>query len=404
VAGAVETEGVLGVQDADMTLDGTANGAPMPSMYDLTDANGDYMFPNALPLASSYTVAPEKNDNHGNGVSTFDLVLISRHILGLEPLNTPYKMIAADANNSKSITTFDIVELRKLILGIYNELPNNESWRFVDAAYQFPNPSNPFTATWPEAISVAAIQSSELDDNFVGVKVGDVNGSALPNNLVHADDRTAGTLLFDLEDRTVAQGEEVAVTFRAAEKVLGYQFTMNTAGLEVLDIASATENLTADNFAVFAADNALTTSFDGTTQSEFTVRFKATRAGKLSELLGVSSRITRAEAYSLNGDKLDVAFRFSGNTIAGVGFELYQNQPNPFVSKTLIGFHLPQAGEATLSVYDETGRLLYQTTGDFAKGYNALAIDRAQVNTAGMLYYKLEMGELSATKKMIQSK
>ncbi|MBK7937144.1 MAG: hypothetical protein IPJ82_08605 [Lewinellaceae bacterium] len=100
-------------------------------------------------------MTPTKDDNPLNGVSTYDLVLISKHILGLEPLNSPYKMIAADANKSNSITTFDIVEIRKLILGIYNELPNNTSWRFVDKDYVFPQPTNPFATTFPETKSVA---------------------------------------------------------------------------------------------------------------------------------------------------------------------------------------------------------------------------------------------------------
>ncbi|MBX2891105.1 MAG: hypothetical protein KF734_09285 [Saprospiraceae bacterium] len=111
-------------------------------------------------------------------MTTFDLVLISRHILGLEPLDSPYKMIAADANKSNSITTFDVVELRKLILGIYNELPQAPSWRFVDKAFVFPSPANPFSIQFPETISIPP--SSEQD--FYGIKVGDVNGTALPND------------------------------------------------------------------------------------------------------------------------------------------------------------------------------------------------------------------------------
>jgi len=34
------------------------------------------------------------------------------------------------------------VEIRKLILGLYTDLPNNKSWRFVDHAFVFPNPNN----------------------------------------------------------------------------------------------------------------------------------------------------------------------------------------------------------------------------------------------------------------------
>ena len=62
-----------------------------------------------------YRIVPYKNDDPLNGVSTFDLVLINKHILGVELLNSPYKMIAADANKSNYISTFDIVELRKLL-------------------------------------------------------------------------------------------------------------------------------------------------------------------------------------------------------------------------------------------------------------------------------------------------
>jgi hypothetical protein len=60
------------------------------------------------------------------GVSTLDLVDMQKHLL-IKPLSSPYKMIAADANNSKSITAIDLIEMRKLILGIYAELPYNTS-------------------------------------------------------------------------------------------------------------------------------------------------------------------------------------------------------------------------------------------------------------------------------------
>jgi hypothetical protein len=121
-------------------------------------------------------------------------------------------------------------------------------------------------------------------------------------------------------------------------------------------------------------------------------------------MLGVSSRITKAEAYAADNGRLEVALRFDGKTIAGIGFELYQNQPNPFVSKTVVGFHLPEAATATLSVYDESGRLVFTQKGDFAKGNNAISLDRALINTTGVLYYTLETATDAATKKMIQSK
>jgi hypothetical protein len=345
------------------------------------------------------TVTPTKDDNPLNGVTTYDLVLMSKHILGIEPLNTPYKMIAADANKSNSITTFDIVEIRKLILGIYQELPSNTSWRFVDHAYNFPNPLNPFEQPFPENKSFTNMQASAFNQDFVGIKIGDVNNTVVANSLMVADDRSVGTLLFDVKDRDVKAGEEFEVAFKAAEKAQGYQMTLNLNGLAVSEIVGG-ENVTANNFGVFA--DALTVSVDGS--DAFTVKFRAAKGGKLSEMLGVSSRITKAEGYSLSDGRLDIALRFDGKTIAGVGFELYQNQPNPFVNKTSVGFHLPEATTATLTVYDETGRMVFTQKGDFVKGYNAISLDRALLNTSGILYYKLETATDSATKKMIQAK
>ncbi len=308
-------------------------------------------------------------------------------------------MIAADANKSNSITTFDIVELRKLILGIHQELPSNTSWRFVDKGFAFPNAANPFQTAFPENISVAQAMTHQLGEDFVGVKIGDVNNTVIANTLMTADDRTVGTLLFDLSDRSVRAGEEFEVAFTADQRMQGFQMTLNLNGLEVSSIVE-NDKVTTDNFGIFA--DALTVSIDDA--DAFTVKFRATKAGKLSEMMGVSSRITKSESYSLTDGRMDVALRFDGKTIAGIGFELYQNQPNPFVNKTFVGFHLPAAATATLTVYDETGRVVFTQRGDFAKGYNAISLDRALLNTTGLLYYSLETATDAATKKMIQAK
>ena len=34
--------------------------------------------------------------------------------------------------------------------------------------------------------------------------------------------------------------------------------------------------------------------------------------------------------------------------------------------------------------------MLFTQKGDFAKGYNSIVIDRALLNTTGVMYYKLE--------------
>jgi Dockerin type I domain len=432
VAGTLVTESAAGVEEARIELDGVRpNGQPPVEMFRNTDDKGNFLFSNALPLASSYVVTPTKDDNPLNGVTTFDLALMTKHILGQEPLNSPYQMIAADVNRSGSITAFDIVELRKLILGVYDQLPDNSSWRFVDKGFQFANPSNPFITTFPEIKTVADMRSNAMGNDFVGIKVGDVNGTSVANSRQPVEERSANTLMFDIEDRAVAVGDVVTVHFKAAEKVLGYQFTLKHPGLEVVDVTG----LKSENFAIFADRAMLSTSWDGgNAQPAFAVTFRAVQAGQLSKLLAVSNEITKAEAYaplpagesfasgvgantvsisSPSPDRGDwegamaIAFRFNQggiSTISGVGFELYQNAPNPFVHRTFVGFNLPEATEATLTVFDGEGRAVFAQSGAFTKGYNQIALDRSQVGAVGALYYQLQTATDRATKKMIQSR
>ena len=435
VAGVLVTELAEGVEDGNVAISGSGPGIPTFTYTIMTNDQGAYNF-NAIPLSSNSTITPVKDDNPLSGVTTYDLVLISKHILDLEPLNTPYKIIAADANKNNSVTAFDIVEFRKLILGIYNDLPNNTSWRFVDKSFGFTNASNPFVDNFPENRLIVNLASDKLNEDFVSIKVGDVNNTVIPNVLGSADDRSGGTLLFDVSppqrprkrdaveaggDYGVQAGETFTLHFKAAERVQGYQFTLSLTGLEILDIQPGA-GMAMSNFGVFSdlpaspaeahntkEGSAITTSFNGNEQGEFAVSFRALKSGKISEMIGVSSRITKAESYSQNGAKQDVALRFSSPagmipTIVGIGFELYQNQPNPFVNKTYIGFNLPEAGAATLTVYDETGRMLYSREGNFDKGYNTFGIDLDFLQVTSVLYYKVETATDVGSKKMIRTK
>ncbi|MFN4256708.1 MAG: T9SS type A sorting domain-containing protein, partial [Saprospiraceae bacterium] len=388
-----------GVADVQVQLNGSNPnpGQPDINMFVNSNNQGSFNF-NAIPIGGNYTVTPAKDNDPLNGVSTYDLLLISKHILGVEPLNTPYKMIAADANKSGSITSYDILELRKLILGLYTELPNNTSWRFVDRN-QVLDATNPFASTINELAQIQNLTANQAA-NFYAVKVGDVNNNAVANNIQSADDRTAGTVFFDVEDRAVKAGEEVTVNFKSADKTAGFQFTMNLNGLEATEIVGS--NVKAENFAVFAADKALTASVDGNA-NEFAVKFRATKDGDLSKMIGVSSRITRAEAYTANGDRYEVAFRFNGtngSVVAGAGFELLQNTPNPVANTTAITFNLPEATNATLTITNAEGRIIKTMNADFAKGMNTVNINRADLES-GILFYQLDTPTNSAVKKMI---
>jgi hypothetical protein len=178
--------------------------------------------------------------------------------------------------------------------------------------------------------------------------------------------------------------------------------------VEILNIFPG-EGQSEENFAMFPDKKAITSSWDGHAAPSFKVQFKSNVAAKLSDLMSISSTITKAEGYGLAAEKLDIGLRFTSangvSTLAGVGFELYQNQPNPFLNKTVIGFHLPEAADVKLTIFDESGRTILTQNGTYSRGYNRVLIDTEKMEAnAALLYYRVETPKYNATRKMIKTK
>lgn len=406
LSGYIKTELNEAVDGVTVNISGTSSNTPPIafSLIDLTDTLGFYGFPSVVPFAATLTITPELNTNPLNGLTTFDLLLISKHILGIQPLGSPYKMIAADANKSKSITSFDIVEFRKLILGIYVALPNNDSWRFIPKDSLFSNPANPFQSAFPEAIAVPNLFNHLSDANFVGVKIGDVNNTVEANANTSVEERSAGILHFEVSANghdVVQSGEFFEVSFKSEAALLGCQFTLNFNGLDVLEILPGA-NVEREHFGLFPEKNALTMAWEKGGVATFTLKCQAKEAGNLREMLRLNSRITKAEGYQLDtraqAQRFDLALHFPDmNT-----FELFQNHPNPFAGATDISFNLPDNSEATLKVFDVNGRMLFTQTAQYERGTHTITLDKSALDAVGVLYYQLETAQHSATRKMIK--
>ncbi|MBC7883911.1 MAG: T9SS type A sorting domain-containing protein [Saprospiraceae bacterium] len=202
----------------------------------INDVNGNYII-DSLNLNADYLVKPTLNSAPLEGVSTIDLVMIQRHILGYSPFNNPYKLLAADVNGSKSVTASDLVDLRKLILGITNSFPKNrDSWIFVPKEFVFQDTLVPYDHD--QTISVYNLSGLNTGNDFKGVKLGDVNESALgivdQNEVV----KNRNSHSFDIVIREEnIEGEDV-LTFRAGQdiKIDGLQLFLEAPELYSLTV------------------------------------------------------------------------------------------------------------------------------------------------------------------------
>jgi hypothetical protein len=123
--------------------------------------------------------------------------------------------------------------------------------------------------------------------------------------------------------------------------------------------------------------------------------------GLLDDLAIFNRALSQQEITELYNSSPISATTQPNTTISSVGFELYQNTPNPWVNKTQIGFHLPEAAEARLTIYDAIGRILYTAKGQFEKGYNVFNVDRKMVDGVDNMYYKVETPTDAAIKQMV---
>ena len=131
------------------------------------------------------------------------------------------------------------------------------------------------------------------------------------------------------------------------------------------------------------------------------LRFIATANGNLEDMVRLTSKVTEAEAYTPAGEILDVKL---GHTDTTAEFALYQNNPNPWNMNTVIGFDLPSDAAVKLTVFDMTGKAVKTIEGNFKAGYNTITLAGAELPSTGVMYYRLDSGEYSASKKMIMIK
>ncbi len=380
----------------------------------ITDNDGNFAFQD-LGSCVHYTIMPSYNEDIRNGVNTFDMVKLSKHILLLETLDTPYKLIAADVNNNGTINVGDLINLQRVILFLEPEFANNNGWRFIDANHTFVDPTNPWTGIgFPESIDIPYLSESNSQANFVAVKVGDLTNDVDPSNLLSGDTRDEDPIQFYTKDLTLKAGKEYQLAFYADDlkNIEGYQYTLNfnQDALEFVELTPGEQdNLTAQNFGLLLEDGAITTSWFGNDllekdQAVFHLSFLAKKNGQLSDLMSLNSSFTPAEAYDETLGQVSVELQFQKENktfVPSTSFELYQNKPNPFNSTTTIGFNLPEAGPANLTIYDISGRALKTINRDFAKGYNEVVIDRSDLPAQGLFYYDLNAEAGSITKKMI---
>lgn len=410
LSGAIYTEAGKLVADVTVGLSGSAAGSRT------TAADGLYSFD--VAPGGSYTITPSKT-NDAREITITDILLIQRHILGVAPLGSSYKLIAADVDRNRSPGIADMALMRALILQITSTFPGGRLWSFVPHDYAFLNPADPYS--YPNSRTYPDLTASKTSQDFIAIRLGDVNDSWTPKT------GAAGAVRFMIDDYHVLPGQEiiVPVTVKDFSNVAGYQFTLswNAAVLRLLEVNNSTLNGSygmqkmEEGFLTVLWNDMLAAGVNLPDDATvFEMKFKAIGgAGAYCEIK-IGSELTASEAVNGNVDLLEI---IPVNGMVKVGditstirdhaslINLHIH-PNPFTGTTVIIFSIPDEQAITLSVYDIFGREVKLVQALYQAGEHRLVWsgDDKQGNalSAGLYHLRLTAGNHSAGAKAVMIK
>lgn len=372
-----------------------------------TNADGLYEV-GSITSGCNYLLKPAfDNAQAKTGINTLDALLVAAHIDDVQVLTSPYKLLAADVDKSGNLTSSDMQNIVNVLLGAQHNFPGQPVWQFSPANFSFPNPAQPWAATIPNATPTFCLSGAMPAPyaDFIGIKTGDVNGSASANfQTPELSDRQAEQLFFQTKDVVFTAGQEVRVDLVTPDlaNLAGFQFTLDFDPT-VLALQTVEPDLVPTNFTATPGEGHITASWHSTIMLDptivgkdmrlrtFTLVFQAQQNGTLSQVLHMTSSVTPAEAYLRNLQAVGAALKFQPVPVGPKGrLLLLPVRPNPVVDRVTAAYYLPEAGPTVLTLTDATGAVLQTVQAIRERGYHETTLDLGSATRPGVLFLRVE--------------
>ncbi len=353
-------------------------GAPNTSV--VSDSTGAFVF-TPYPLGSYVLSVSKVSDLQG--INALDALKVVRHSSGVELFGNPRQVMAADVNLDGAVNAFDATKILRAAVGL-QALPSG-NWKFI-----------------PDSVTLAPLDRDALRENFVAVRMGDVNADWHPDSEIGITLASRGSIAMPVQtlhsveelvtpdvsipDTVARAGGTVAIPVRfkgfngigavslrirfdpavltyggISSGIAGIVFTSNVIGNEVrIEWFDTTAG--ANPIAV-AGGTLLTATFNvvGNWGTESKLQFTTASA------FGNATGSPLAATFE-NG-----AVRIRSTT--GVTspqpawqLELAGLQPNPCSGRGKLSFVLPEKGFVGLDLFDVTGRRVWRVLGAILSG------------------------------------
>ena len=374
-----------------------------------SDASGNFTH-DVMPGSEVY-IRPAKSVNNvnTNGITTLDIAMIRRHLLAMTTFDNPYKLIAADVNNSGTVTTLDIPIIRRLILGLQNDF-DNLLWKFIPQTSTFADVNNPFPY---DTLIHLGSATSATDVNFYALKLGDVNDT-WDSSIGRKTESEPMKIL--VEEPIMNENGQLEIPLLSVDfkEVVGYQFTLkfDASEMQFRGLISNPYNIhfsahkASQGYVTFSWDNpnGKAMNFEDDTELIKLEFMPLKGESSANTEISINSDITLAVGYDADlNERLIQQLQQSvvtGTKIFSPEIIVNQNYPNPFSEGTTLQFELPQAADVSIKILNMLGQSVDEINGYFQAGKNSVEwINEKQVK--GVIFYQFESGDFKVTKRMI---
>ncbi len=427
-----------------------------------TNSAGNYALLGILPRTNYRVELHRPSGGFGSAISPTDALLAFNAYLGSITLSGS-QSLAADVDGDLAIAPGDALTIFNRFLGVINQYPVAD-WRAFPASYAIDANAEAWK-TAPNGIDYPALNSDQLDQDYVALARGDVDlnwataGSAA-NALITDTQRNAsgeGAVIFQLAEARALPGTDkiilpIVLSGAALDRGL-YAF-----GGEVQYSAEQLD-ITAVHWGEVVPQQEFRTSYALTKESVAAEENGAAASEKLLGRLRFGGFASATNAIRKSGVLLEMEARVSGNLLAGTAlsvqlfeasaatganspatqagasfeavtvtvqqnaqltlappaaFALHSNYPNPFNPTTEIRYQLPEPATVSLVIYNTLGQRVRTLVSSEKQvgGYYRMTWDgrneAREVVTAGVYFYHLEAQGASTkfqrTKKMLMLK
>lgn len=369
-----------------------------------TDDEGYYQFSDLS--GDNYTIIPSREDTTYSGVETNDCVAIRNHLAQIDTFNSPFQHFAGDVNTTGNVSIADVIKIRRHLAEL--DTLSSGNWNFVDAGF-------PITFTnWASAPNSRSLNlvSDTTDQDFIGVRMGDVNTSWSSSGLDNLNTSRTRTIALQIGNEINISGSSVTIPVSA------YGLA-NAAGIELhflfsnnaFEFRSATSDYV-NNPTVNSVDNRIHFVWDDI-DDLVTVPEGGVLAKLLFDFIGdqeESPFIEFDRANICDASAISLQLEFTDEPVNVIGpdymkpiaeFRLNQNYPNPFNPVTLISFDLPQKVHVTLKIYNILGQTVAELVNrEMDSGRHYYRFDATKLSS-GIYFYSMKAGDFEDLRKMV---